>query len=127
MTSTPMGICLTLALLSGPLLAKESPVATAGAASVRSIHYACDDGKKITSVIDESDSDKAKTTVSVEGDSALQGVEMHDVLSANGVKSSNGKLVWWTKGDEGFLAEEDPPHGNGEVLIGGCGIEPGAR
>ncbi len=82
--------------------------------------YACDDHRVITAVADNSDADHPKITVSVDGDPALQSLEMPCVMSANGEKASNGKLVWWTKGDEGFLANEDPPAGDGEVVIGGC-------
>ena len=59
-------------------------------------------------VIDDSDPDQSKITVSVAGDPALQNVEMHYQMSANGEKAGNGKLVWWTKGDEGMLAPLKP-------------------
>ena len=110
------GIQLALAVFSAPLLAADAP----SAASVTSLVYACDEGKQITAVSDDSDADQSKITISVAGDSALQNVEMHYQMSANGEKASNGKLIWWTKGDEGFLAEEDPPVGSGDVIIGGC-------
>lgn len=116
MTPTRSGIQLALAVFSVPLFAADVPTT----ASVTSLVYACDEGKQITSVIDNSDPDQAKITISVAGDPALQNVEMHYVMSANGEKASNGKLVWWTKGDEGFLAEEEPPAGSDDVIIGGC-------
>lgn len=116
MTATRMGIQLALALFSAPLLAADA----SGAASVATLVYACDEGKQITAVINESDADQAAITISVAGDPALQNVEMHYEMAANGEKASNGKLIWWTKGDEGFLANEDEPAGDGEVVIGGC-------
>ena len=95
MTQIRSGIQLALALFSAPLLAADAP----GSASATTLVYACDEGKQITSVIDDSDPDQSKITVSVAGDPALQNVEMHYQMSANGEKASNGKFVWWTKGD----------------------------
>ncbi|MBK9656504.1 MAG: MliC family protein [Rhodanobacteraceae bacterium] len=123
MTRMRSGIQLALALFSAPLLAADAP----GSASATTLVYACDEGKQITSVIDDSDPDQSKITVSVAGDPALQNVEMHYQMSANGEKAGNGKLVWWTKGDEGFLAQEDPPAGSGDVIIGGCREVPATR
>lgn len=116
MTPIRSAIQLALALFSAPLLAADAP----GAASVTTLVYACDEGKQITTASDNSDSDEAKITISVAGDPALQNVEMHYQMAANGEKAGNGKLIWWTRGDEGFLANEDAPAGDGEVLIGGC-------
>jgi len=127
MTSLRISSSFVLALHSASLLAAAQPQSSSNdqsaegvAAAVTSLTYACDGGKKIVAVRDNSDADHPKTVVSVEGDATMQNIEMHDVMSANGVKTSNGKLVWWTKGDEGFLAEEEPPAGSGEVLIGEC-------
>ncbi len=120
MKNVHRGVCLALVAFAAPLIAHDAPATKTSAdtaVAAVSVAYLCDDGKKLTAVLDASD---AKTTVSVEGDAKLQGIEMRDVMSANGNKTSNGKLVWWTKGDEGFLAEEDPPAGNGEVVLGGC-------
>lgn len=114
MISTRTGIALVLALASAPLIAAESTSA------VTSVAYLCDDDRIVAAVVDNSDSDNPKITVSVDGDAAMQDLEMRYVMSANGEKASNGKLVWWTRGDEGFLANEDPPAGDGEVVIGGC-------
>ena len=114
MSTIRTNAALLLVLASAPLLAAES------AADVSSTAYLCDDDKIVAAVVDNSDADDPKITVSVDGDAALQNLEMRYVMSANGEKASNGKLVWWTKGDEGFLANEDPPAGDGEVVIGGC-------
>jgi membrane-bound inhibitor of C-type lysozyme len=118
-------IPFALAIFSTLLFAASEPTASASAdesapTAITSLTYLCDGGKKLVAVADNTDLDHPKTTISVEGNGALQGIVMHDVLSANGVKTSNGKLVWWTKGDEGFLSEEDPPKGSGDVLIGDC-------
>lgn len=121
MTASRTGIALALLILTAPLLAADAPVA----ASASTLVYACDEGKKITAVRDDA-ADDAGISVSVDGDPALQKLEMHYVMAANGEKASNGKFIWWTKGDEGFFAEEDPPAGRGEVLIGGCQESPPA-
>ncbi len=127
MTSFQIGTGLVLALCSASLFAAAQPASASDgksaervAAAVTSLTYECAEGKKIVAVIDNSDADHPKTVVSVEGDATMQNIEMHDVISANGNKASNGKLIWWTKGDEGFLAEEEPPAGSGDVLIGEC-------
>ena len=121
MRSTRMNAAVVLALASAPLFAADS------AAVVVSTTYLCDNDRIITAVADYSDAEHPKITVSVDGDAALQKLEMQYVMSANGEKASNGKLVWWTKGDEGFLANEDPPAGDGEVVIGGCREAPAKR
>ena len=105
---------LALVLASAPVLAADP------ANEITPVAYLCDDDKIVAAVADNSDADDPKITVSVDGDAALQNIEMRYVMSANGEKASNGKLVWWTKGDEGFLANEDPPAGDGEVVISGC-------
>ncbi len=127
MTSFQIGTGLVLALCSASLFAAVQPASASDgksaervAAAVTSLSYQCAEGKKIVAVIDNSDAAHPKTVVSVEGDATMQNIEMHDVMSANGNKASNGKLVWWTKGDEGFLAKEDPPVGSGDVLVGEC-------
>lgn len=117
---SPSRIAIPLALALSALSARAETPATEATPTIQTLVYACDDGKKIVTVIDATDAGKPSITLSVEGDAKLQNIAMHDVISANGNKTTNGKLVWWTKGDEGFLAEEDAPKGNGEVLIGGC-------
>lgn len=82
--------------------------------------YACAGGKFITAVWDRSDPDDAKTFVTVEGDPALQNIEMRQGFAASGVRNTNDKLTWWTRGDEGFLAEEHPPEGSDGMLVDDC-------
>ena len=108
------------ALALGVSAGLTGPAASADARTT--LTYRCAGGKTIVAVIGN-----ATTTISVEGDAALQNLAMHDVASASGVKTSNGKLIWWTKGDEGFLAEEDPPAGSGDVLIADCREVPAAK
>lgn len=89
--------------------------------------YRCDAGERITTVSRSSGDDDPIVILSVAGDPTRQQIEMLAVVSANGNTYSNGALVWWTKGDEGFLSEDDPPDGSGEILIGGCRAMPSAR
>jgi putative lipoprotein len=42
--------------------------------------------------------------------------------SADGERYSDGKVVWWGKGNGGFL-QEDAPDGNGKMILQGCQLE----
>jgi uncharacterized lipoprotein YbaY len=44
---------------------------------------------------------------------------MHQTMSADGNRYSDGKVVWWGKGNGGFL-QEDTPDGNGKMMVQGC-------
>ena len=82
--------------------------------------HQCAGGKKISAVVELGELGHARTVLSVEGDVSLQNIEMQQVMAASGFKSSNGKLIWWTRGREGFLAEEDPTGAVAEILIDDC-------
>lgn len=94
--------------------------APASAQNATTRHYTCDEGTSITVVIDNSGADGPGVRVSVDGNEGMQGIAMSYQPAASGEKASNGEMVWWTKGGEGFLGEEGPPAGSGAVLIGGC-------
>ena len=47
---------------------------------------------------------------------------MRQTSSADGVRYSDGKVLWWGKGDTGFL-QEDAPDGDGKMLAKGCVLE----
>ena len=47
---------------------------------------------------------------------------MKQVPAADGARYSDGKLVWWSKGDGGFL-QADAPDGDGEMLAKGCKLD----
>ena len=47
---------------------------------------------------------------------------MRQTRSADGGRYSDGKVVWWSKGDGGFL-QEDTPDGNGETIEKGCELD----
>lgn len=39
--------------------------------------------------------------------------------SADGTRYSDGKVIWWSKGDDGFL-QEDTPDGDGQKIVKDC-------
>jgi putative lipoprotein len=47
---------------------------------------------------------------------------MRQTRSADGGRYSDGKVVWWSKGNGGFL-QEDTPDGDGEMIVKGCELE----
>ena len=47
---------------------------------------------------------------------------MRQTSSADGNRYSDGKVLWWGKGDEGFL-QEDTPAGDGRMLVTGCVLD----
>ena len=52
---------------------------------------------------------------------------MKQTVSADGNRYSDGKIVWWGKGNGGFL-QEDKPDGNGAMLVKDCKlVEPGRQ
>lgn len=51
---------------------------------------------------------------------------MRQVPSADGERYSDGKVVWWGRGNGGFL-QEDSPDGNGAMMAKDCKMEKGAN
>jgi membrane-bound inhibitor of C-type lysozyme len=47
---------------------------------------------------------------------------MRQTRSADGNRYSDGKVLWWGKGDTGFL-QEDIPDGDGKKLVAGCSLD----
>jgi putative lipoprotein len=47
---------------------------------------------------------------------------MRQTRSADGGRYSDGKVVWWSKGNGGFL-QEDAPDGDGGMIVRGCELE----
>lgn len=47
---------------------------------------------------------------------------MKQTVSADGNRYSDGKVVWWGKGDWGFL-QEDRPDGNGKMMVKDCKLD----
>jgi uncharacterized lipoprotein YbaY len=50
---------------------------------------------------------------------------MRQTPSADGNRYSDGKVVWWGKGDGGFL-QEDAPDGDGKVMVKDCAADEAA-
>jgi putative lipoprotein len=47
---------------------------------------------------------------------------MRQTRSADGDRYSDERVVWWSKGNGGFL-QEDTPDGNGEMIVKGCELD----
>ena len=47
---------------------------------------------------------------------------MRQTRSADGNRYSDGKILWWSKGNTGFL-QEDTPEGEGKMLVQGCVLD----
>jgi len=44
---------------------------------------------------------------------------MRQVIAASGTRYSDGQVVWWSKGEGGFL-QYDSRDGNGEMIVNDC-------
>ncbi len=47
---------------------------------------------------------------------------MRQTRSGSGTRYSDGKVLWWSKGDGGFL-QADAPDGNGDMMVKGCELD----
>ena len=47
---------------------------------------------------------------------------MRQTRSADGNRYSDGKILWWSKSNTGFL-QEDTPEGEGKMLVQGCALD----
>jgi putative lipoprotein len=72
--------------------------------------YACADGEKVTVNLNNT-----LAKVVFQGHQYL----LKQTTSADGNRYSDGKLVWWGKGEGGFL-QEDAPDGDGKFLAKDC-------
>jgi len=72
--------------------------------------YACEGGAKVTVYLHDP---MAKVRY---GDKVYL---MKQTQSADGNRYSDGKVVWWGKGEGGFL-QEDTPEWNGKMILEGC-------
>lgn len=79
----------------------------------KQFNYTCDGGAKLTVYLAK---DLAKVRF---GDQAYL---MKQTVSADGNRYSDGKVVWWGKGDGGFL-QEDTPDGDGKMIVRDCKLE----
>ena len=72
--------------------------------------YTCEAGAKISVYLHDSVA-KVRTQDHI--------YMMRQARSADGNRYSDGKILWWGKGDTGFL-QEDTPDGDGKMLVKGC-------
>ena len=75
--------------------------------------YTCEGGAKITLYL-------RNTTAKVRTDDRFY--MMRQTPAADGNRYSDGKVLWWGKGDTGFL-QEDTPDGDGKMLVKGCALD----
>lgn len=47
---------------------------------------------------------------------------MRQTRSAGGNRYSDGKILWWSNGETGFL-QEDTPEADGKMLVNGCTLD----
>jgi membrane-bound inhibitor of C-type lysozyme len=95
----------------------EKPSAAAGptnnvrpAIKWKRFDYTCEAGARLTVYLHD-------TTAKLRTDDHIY--LMRQSRSADGNRYSDGKVLWWSKGDAGFL-EEDTPDGDGRMLVTGC-------
>jgi membrane-bound inhibitor of C-type lysozyme len=72
--------------------------------------YTCEGGAKITVYVHD-------TVAKVRTQDHM--FMMRQAGSADGNRYSDGKILWWSKGDMGFL-QEDKPDGDGKMLVKEC-------
>jgi putative lipoprotein len=75
--------------------------------------YTCDGGAKLVVYLHD-------TTAKVRFDGKQY--LMMQTRSADGGRYSDGKVVWWSKGNGGFL-EEDTPDGDGRMIVKDCQLD----
>jgi membrane-bound inhibitor of C-type lysozyme len=75
--------------------------------------YTCEAGAKITVYLHN-------TTAKIRTHDHIY--MMRQTSSADGNRYSDGKVLWWGKGDTGFL-QEDTPDGDGKMLIKECTLD----
>lgn len=106
-------------LLGSAITGQEPPAAPAAHNNVRRaiewsrFEYTCEGG--------------AKLTVLLSGATARVRYQDHEYLmkqtqSADGNRYSDGKVVWWGKGNGGFL-QEDTPNWDGKMILEGCKLD----
>ena len=77
------------------------------------LDYTCEGGDKITVYVHNSTA-KIRTHDKI--------YLMRQTPSADGNRFSDGKVLWWGKGDGGFL-QEDTADGDGKMLVKGCVLD----
>jgi len=72
--------------------------------------YTCEGGRKLTVHL-------RNDTVKVLFNNRLY--RMRQVIAASGTRYSDGRVIWWSKGESGFL-QQDSPDGNGAMIVKDC-------
>jgi putative lipoprotein len=110
---------LMLTALLGAGISAQEPAAPPAHNNVRKairwthFAYTCQGGARLT--VDLGDQ-LAKVSF---GDKAYL---MKQTMSADGNRYSDGKVVWWGKGNGGFL-QEDTQEGNGKMIVQDCKLD----
>lgn len=79
----------------------------------KQFNYTCEAGAKLTVYLYE------QTAKVRYGDKTYF---MKQTMSADGNRYSDGKVVWWGRGNGGFL-QEDTPEGNGKMIAKDCMLD----
>jgi membrane-bound inhibitor of C-type lysozyme len=118
------GLCL---LMTGIACPQETPSTPAESAEPKNnvrpaikwkrFDYTCEGGAKITVYLHN-------TTAKVWTHEKVY--LMRQTASADGNRYSDGTVVWWGKGETGFL-QEDSPDADGKMLVKGCVLDKGAE
>jgi len=105
-----VGACVGMLAVSAVVGAQTAENNVRKAVPWKQFHYTCEGGKKLSVYLR---GDEAKVTY---GDKTYL---MKQTRSADGNRYSDGKVVWWGKGNGGFL-QEDRPDGNGTMIVKNC-------
>ena len=117
-------IFASLVLMGSALTAQEPPQAPAPAPAKptsemrravewKRFDYTCDAGEKLTMYLHDQ---------SVKVRFKDQNYFLKPVRSADGARYSDGKVLWWSKGDGGSL-QVDTPDGDGPMLAKDCKLD----
>lgn len=114
-------ICVAGAEQTPPAPADPAKPATAGepknnvrpAIRWKRFDYTCEAGAKVAVYLHDSVA-KVRTRDHI--------YMMRQTRSADGNRYSDGKILWWSKGETGFL-QEDTPEADGKMLVQGCVLD----
>jgi membrane-bound inhibitor of C-type lysozyme len=103
-----------------PAAEPTKPAATPGptnnvrpAIKWKEFNYTCETGARVTVYLHS-------TTAKVRTQDHF--FLMRQTPSTDGTRYSDGKVLWWSKGDTGLLREE-APDGDGKMLVKGCMLD----
>jgi len=106
-----VGLCVALLLRAQePAAPTQTAPGAQQATEWKQFDYTCEGGAKLTVYLHND-------TVKILFHDHLY--RMRQVIAASGTRYSDGRVVWWSKGNGGFL-QHDSPDGNGEMIIKDC-------